>query len=480
MNETAMLLLVVFTPLAGSFFAPLLGLVSPLARNVYSLAIVIVSLIFSLMLVPVVMAGKTITACLATPLGSHWFQADSLAVFMAIVSSLVGAVIIFYSFGYISHYKHQDEYYFMVTLFLGSMMGLVFSGNLLLLFVFWEITAIASWRLIGFFREEEQLANADKAFLVTVFGALVMLLGFFVIHQQAGSFDLPVIKAVLGGNPISNLAVGLILLGILSKSATLPLQTWLPDAGVAPSPVTALLHAAVLVKIGVYVFARLFVATIPIAQFWHVVVPGLAGASAIISAGAAMVETNMKRIIAYSTISQIGFIFLGLSIGNGIGVAGGLLYILMHGIAKGGLFLCAGIVEQKMHTRDITRLGGLMGEMPVTAASFLLCAFSVMGIPPFGGFFSKYQVFAGAAEGGNVWIILTFMVGAFMTLIYLFRLFNAVFLGEAKTLPQKEGSPAMVFSVAFLALLSLAGGIFVAFPSGLVRRAVEQMMGMMM
>jgi formate hydrogenlyase subunit 3/multisubunit Na+/H+ antiporter MnhD subunit len=161
-------------------------------------------------------------------------------------------------------------------------------------------------------------------------------------------------------------------------------------------------------------------------------------------------------------------------------VAGGLLYILMHGIAKGGLFLCAGIVEQKMHTRDITRLGGLMGEMPVTAASFLLCAFSVMGIPPFGGFFSKYQVFAGAAEGGNVWIILTFMVGAFMTLIYLFRLFNAVFLGEAKTLPQKEGSPAMVFSVAFLALLSLAGGIFVAFPSGLVRRAVEQMMGMMM
>jgi NADH:ubiquinone oxidoreductase subunit 5 (subunit L)/multisubunit Na+/H+ antiporter MnhA subunit len=480
MNETAMLLLVVFTPLAGSFFAPLLGLVSPLARNVYSLAIVIVSLIFSLMLVPVVMAGKTITACLATPLGSHWFQADSLAVFMAIVSSLVGAVIIFYSFGYISHYRHQDEYYFMVTLFLGSMMGLVFSGNLLLLFVFWEITAIASWRLIGFFREEEQLANADKAFLVTVFGALVMLLGFFVIHQQAGSFDLPVIKAVLGGNPISNLAVGLILLGILSKSATLPLQTWLPDAGVAPSPVTALLHAAVLVKIGVYVFARLFVATIPIAQFWHVVVPGLAGASAIISAGAAMVETNMKRIIAYSTISQIGFIFLGLSIGNGIGVAGGLLYILMHGIAKGGLFLCAGIVEQKMHTRDITRLGGLMGEMPVTAASFLLCAFSVMGIPPFGGFFSKYQVFAGAAEGGNVWIILTFMVGAFMTLIYLFRLFNAVFLGEAKTLPQKEGSPAMVFSVAFLALLSLAGGIFVAFPSGLVRRAVEQMMGMMM
>ncbi len=181
----------------------------------------------------------------------------------------------------------------------------------------------------------------------------------------------------------------MILFGILSKSATLPFHTWLPDAGVAPSPVTALLHAAVLVKIGMYVYARLFIATFTVAEIWHTVIPIIAGASALVSAGAALIDTDIKRIIAFSTSKPDRIYSLGLSTGSQIGVAGGLLYILMHGIAKGGLFLCAGIVEQNTKLKDITKLGGLIQTMPVTAVSFLLCAFSVMGIPPFGGFFCK-------------------------------------------------------------------------------------------
>jgi len=150
----------------------------------------------------------------------------------------------------------------------------------------------------------------------------------------------------------------------------------------------------------------------------------------------------------------------------------------MHSIAKGGLFLCAGVIEQKLHVKDITRLGGLIRTMPVTAVSFLLCAFSVMGIPPFGGFFSKYMVIAGAIESGNYLITATFVLGAFLTIIYLFRLFAMIFLGEAKTAPVAEGAPVMVGSVAFLAVLSVAGGIFISYPSVFVQSAVHQIAGM--
>ncbi|MFA5500110.1 MAG: proton-conducting transporter membrane subunit, partial [Candidatus Omnitrophota bacterium] len=341
--EQYILLAIIFVPVLGSLLLPFIGSVSPRARNGVSLVLVLVSLIGSCLLIPHVISGSKITIFKALPLGFNFtLTADMLAIFMAIVSSLVGAIIVLYSFGYISHYKNQNEYYLMVLLFLGAMMGIVFSANLILLYLFWEITALASWRLIGFFREPKHVLRADKAFLVTVFGSLVMLIGFIMIFQQTGSFDLAVIKDALQDNPVPDMVVLLILFGILSKSATLPFHTWLPDAGVAPSPVTALLHAAVLVKIGVYVFARLFIATFTVSQMWHVIVPWIAAASALVSAGAALVETDMKRIIAYSTVSQIGFILLGLSIGSVIGAAGGILYILMHGLAKGGLFLRAG------------------------------------------------------------------------------------------------------------------------------------------
>jgi NADH:ubiquinone oxidoreductase subunit 5 (subunit L)/multisubunit Na+/H+ antiporter MnhA subunit len=303
-----------------------------------------------------------------------------------------------------------------------------------------------------------------------------------MIYDQTGSFDLGKIQTALAGTAVSNVAVLLILCGILSKSATVPLHTWLPDAGVAPSPVTALLHAAVLVKIGVYVYARLFLVTFPVSEIWHTVVPAVAGASALVAGGAALIETDLKRIIAYSTVSQIGFIFLGLSIGNSIGVAGGLLFILMHGLAKAGLFLCAGIIEQNAGTRDITKLGGLISGMPVTAVAFLLCAFSVMGIPPLGGFFSKYLVISGAIHSGQTAIAVIFLAAAVLTIVYLFRVFSMIFLGEpgaSLATNIREGSRIMLVSVGILAVLSLAAGIFFQFPSAFAQAIVQQMTGVL-
>ena len=471
-----MLLSAIFVPLIIAFILPLVGKVSLRLRNLLALGAILVSLWSSLAMVPIVASGKVITLSMQfTPGFSLTFAADGLAVFMAIVSSLISAIIICYSFSYISHYQYQNEYYSMAVLFLGAMMGLVFSSNLILLYIFWEITAITSWRLIGFFREKAYVLKADKAFLVTVFGALAMLIGFIGIYQLTGSFELSAIKEALKANPVSDIIVLLILVGIFSKSATLPFHTWLPDAGVAPSPVTALLHAAVLVKIGVYVFARLFLATFALPLNWHVIVAVMAGISAIVSGGAALRETDLKRLIAYSTISQIGFIFLGFAIGNNLAVSGALLFILMHGLAKAGLFLCAGIIEQNTKTKDITKLGGLISTMPITAISFLACAFSVMGVPPFGGFFSKYMVFSGAIKNGQLMVTALFLVAAFLTILYLFRVFNMVFMGEKKGPEVREASPTMVASVAILGILSLACGIFIYLPSNFTQSVVQQM-----
>ena len=460
----ATLLVCILTPLAGACVLPLIGKRAPRVRNLFALLFVLAAFVCAASLLPAVLGGEKPLVRLALPLGlSLGFQADALSVFMAMTSSLVACVILVYSFGYIKDYPNQNEYYFMAVLFLGAMMGLVFSTSLILIFVFWEISAIACWRLIGFYREELTIARANKAYLVTVLGALIMLVGFFGIWGQTGTFELTAMQ----GAHVPSWCVALILFGILSKSATFPLHSWLPDAGVAPSPVTSLLHAAVLVKIGVYAYARLFAVTFAIDPVFTKIVPIIAAVSALISAGCAMVETDLKRIIAYSTISQIAFILLGVSIGNETGLVGGMLYILAHSVAKGGLFLCAGIVEHNLHTKDINRMGGLYKRFPLTTIAFALCSLSVMGVPPFSGYFAKFLVVQGAVAADQPWIAGVFILGAFMTVFYLSRVFFKVFLGPETNPHAQEKTRGMVGSVVFLGVLALLLGVFISLPAGL-------------
>jgi NADH:ubiquinone oxidoreductase subunit 5 (subunit L)/multisubunit Na+/H+ antiporter MnhA subunit len=472
MDLTTTLKTAVALPIIGALLIPLANRISVKARNIYSVALGLATFAATASMLPHMLAGETAAFSLSFPLGFDFvLNADLLSVFMAAISSFVSAIILIYSLDYISHYDDQTEYYAMVVLFLGSMMGLVFSANLLWMYVFWEITGFASWRLVGFFRSDRDVAKANKTILVTVFGALCMLVGILMVYFDSGTMDLRLLR----GEHISMAAAILILVGILAKSATLPFSTWLPDAGVAPSTVTALLHAAVLVKIGVYAYARIFGVTfLPDPAFSQGVLI-LAGASALVAAGAALIDKDIKRIIAYSTVSQLGFIFLGLASGNKAAFAGALLYILMHSVAKGGLFLCAGIVEQNTHNKDITRMGGLITTMPLTALAFALCSLSVMGIPPFGGFFSKFLVFKGAAQNGSLLVLAMFLIGAVMTLLYLVRLFYLVFLGEDKETNPREGSAVMVASVLALALIGLALGALIYYPASYVDTLTTQL-----
>ena len=406
------------------------------------------------------------------PLRWMWVRINSswtCAAFMAITSCLVAAIIVIYSFGYIEHYAHQNEYYMLVTLFIGAMMGLVYATSLIEIYTFWEISSVCCWRLIGFYRDQDVVRKGEKAYLITVAGALVMLAGFVGIYAETGTFELTAMQGVR----LPDWTVVCILTGILSKSATFPLHSWLPDAGVAPSPVTSLLHAAVLVKIGVYVYARLFALTFDINPAFNLIVPIIAGVSALISAGAALRATDIKRVIAYSTVSQLGFILLGVSAGNAISLEGGLLYIMAHSIGKGGLFLCAGIIEHTLHTKDMNSMGGLIKTMPWTAAAFLLCALSIMGIPPFGGFFAKFLVIEGVMFAGHIGVGLVFIAGAVMTVLYLSRFFYKVFLGSVVGKSHAEGTRGMVICVMSLGVLSLLMGVLIHLPSALAALAVR-------
>jgi len=466
------LLFCVGTPLLGSFLLPAIGRRSEKARGFVSLALVLTALACAGVATAHLLGGSADAVRAELPLGlSLGLRGDALAVFMALTSCTVGAVIVIYSFGYMKEFGHLNEYYMMVTFFIGAMMGLVLSTNLIQIYIFWELSSLCCWRLIGFYRDDVSIARADKAFMVTVFGALVMLVGFMGVYGAAGTFDLDALRGVR----IPSWSAWLMLVGILSKSATFPLHNWLPDAGVAPSPVTSLLHAAVLVKIGVFVYARLFGLTFVTDHAFTQAVPVIAAVSALVSAGCAMVATDIKRVVAYSTISQLAFILLGLSCGSKTGFAGGMLYILAHSVAKGGLFLCCGIVEHNLHTKDITRMGGLAKTMPRTAAAFALCALSVMGIPPFSGFFAKYLVISGAVDAGRPVLAAVFVLGAVMTVMYLLRVFVKVFLGPVTHPEVREGTSGMVGSVLALAVLSLLLGFVMFLPSGLVTLAMEAM-----
>lgn len=395
---------------------------------------------------------------------------DALAAFMAFTSSLIATLIAVYSLGYIEHGDHEPEYYFIVTLFLGAMMGLVFSTNIIFLYTFWEISALACWRLIGYFREPDYIWKADKAFLVTFGGAVLMLLGFVLVYAQYGTFEI----ADLKGKTIGAVALVLILAGVLSKSASVPLHTWLPDAGVAPSTITSLLHAAILVKIGLYGFARLFCNGLSIPPQWHKWLLVAALASAFVSACAALQETNIKRLLAYSTVSQIGYTFLGLFAFTATGYVGALLYIMAHGLAKGGLFLCAGIIEHGTHTKDMTKMGGLFSKMPITGTAYLVCALSIAGIPPMAGFFSKYFVIQGMVAGGYHYLAVGAILTAVLTLLYMLRSFHTIFLGQPRGESHHEGAPVMVTVVAILAVMTVLVGFFLPMPFALAKVAAAQ------
>jgi len=474
MRGQGVLLAAIFVPIIGSFLLPCIGKRSPKMRNMMALALMLVSLVFSSTMVPAVSVNAPFQWKLALPWGFDLgFLADGLALFMAITTSFLGCVVVFYSWGYMDNCAGQDEYYMMVALFFGAILGLIYSTSLLYLYLFWEVAGLCCWRLFRLKQGKQFVLEADRAVLAVMIGALLLLWGFLQIYATSGTFSL----VDMSRYEVSGMTVSLILGGIFLKFAALPLSTCVPEEKESFFPVTALLHAAVFVQMGVYVFARIFLVNIGLPELWKGLLPGISIILTLLAGGAALASNNMKRAIAYAALSQMGFILMGLSCANGVAVTGALLYIGMLSLATAGLFLCTGIVEHSIHTNDLRKMGGLWRNLPMAATAFLLCAFSIMGVPPLGGFWANYMVIAGAANTGNLWLALIFIVASLLTVIYLCRLFAAVFMGPAHYVDNKEGTWEMVLAGLLLAGLSIAAGVFIQGPSDLIQVILDTMEG---
>ncbi len=398
---------------------------------------------------------------------------DRIAAVMCLVVTGVGTLIHVYSIGYMGHDKSFSRYFAYLNLFLFFMLFLVLGKNLLMLFVGWEGVGLASYLLIGFwFEDPEKTAAGVKAFIINRVGDTGFVLGMFLVYAYAGTLDFQSVNTYFTAQQPSVAmmnAIGLLLLlGACGKSAQIPLQVWLPDAMAGPTPVSALIHAATMVTAGVYMLARLN------GLFTHApdvmtTVAWVGALTAFIGATMGITQFNLKKVLAYSTISQIGFMFMACGLGA---FSVGLFHLYTHAFFKACLFLGAGAIIHALHgEEDMRKMGGLAKKMPFTFAVFLLATLALCGMPPFAGFFSKDEILwnAWTSPYGSTGIWLVGTVTSFLTAFYMFRAVFMTYFGLSNVADHlkkgiHEPPPSMSIVLAVLALGSVIAG-FVGLPN---------------
>jgi NADH-quinone oxidoreductase subunit L len=370
------------------------------------------------------------------------FYFDRLSAVMALIVTGVGSLIHVYSIGYMKDDKSYARYFAYLNLFLFFMLLLVLGRSLLVLFVGWEGVGLASYLLIGFWFEDPDKARAGKkAFITNRIGDAGFLLGMFVLYQALGTLDMDRINAAFttGAPAVSASLVGILLfIGASGKSAQIPLHVWLPDAMAGPTPVSALIHAATMVTAGVYLVARMSGIYLHAPEA-SALIAGIGAATAFFAATIAVVQTDIKKVLAYSTISQLGFMFVAAGVGA-YGVA--VFHLYTHAFFKACLFLGAGSVIHAMSgEQDIRKMGGLARRIPVTFATFAVATAAIAGIPPLAGFFSKDEIlwFAFASNrGGSALLFATVATTALLTSFYMFRLLWLTFFGSSRMTAEDE------------------------------------------
>ncbi|MEI7632685.1 MAG: NADH-quinone oxidoreductase subunit L [bacterium] len=366
---------------------------------------------------------------------------DNLTAMMLVVVSVVSFLVHLYSVGYMHGDPKYVRYYAGLQLFSAAMLGLVLSDNLLTLYISWEIMGFCSYLLIGHYFEKKSAADAClKAFMTTRVGDVLMFLGILIIFWRVGSLRYADIFAAVASGTLSGswqVWAGLLLFGgAIGKSAQFPLHVWLPDAMEGPTPVSALIHAATMVAAGVYLMARMYLLLTP-EVFLSMAYIG--GFTAIFAATIGVVMDDIKKVLAYSTISQLGYMMLGLGVGGFVltGYTAGVYHLTTHAFFKACLFLGSGSVIHALHTQSMSEMGGLRKKMPVTFVTFLIATLALTGMPPFSGYFTKDSIIASAIELGmrqpRHWALAGFAVlAAFFTAFYMFRLIFLTFFGQPR------------------------------------------------
>jgi NADH-quinone oxidoreductase subunit L len=395
---------------------------------------------------------------------------DPLSVFMMLVVAGVGFLIVAYSIGYMDGDDEERRYFAYMALFVFSMLLLVQSGDLVILLAGWGLVGLSSYLLIGFWHERPSaIAAAKKAFIMNALGDATFAIALFLLIQHTHTLDFALSFARAQGLSSNHGLVNLVALGLLggavAKSAQLPLHTWLPDAMEGPTPVSALIHAATMVTAGVYLIVRTH-ALFELAPVVQDLAAGLGAATVVFAGLIALVQVDIKRVIAYSTMSQIGYMFLGAGIGA---YANGMFHLMTHAFFKALLFMAAGIVIHSLAAeQDMRKMGGLRRYMPLTYIAFLVGSLALVGIPPFSGFFSKDSILAAALADGTYGAFLwaAGVIGALLTGLYTFRMLFMVFGGEPSAFVREHfhalrrdvAGMSMAMPVAVLAGLATIGG----------------------
>jgi NADH-quinone oxidoreductase subunit L len=388
-----------------------------------------------------------------------------------LVVSGVGFLILSYAVGYMHGDEEERRYHAYKALFVFSMLLLVQAGNLLLLLAGWGMVGLSSYLLINFWHFRRTAVEAGKkAFIMNAVGDATFALALFLLIKETGALDFATVferapETIEESSPVATLVALGLLGGAVAKSAQVPLHTWLPDAMEGPTPVSALIHAATMVTAGVYLIARTNV-LFELAPAVHDLAAILGAVTILVAGLIALVQVDIKRVIAYSTMSQIGYMFVAVGLGA---YGAGMFHLMTHAFFKALLFMAAGIVIHALaDEQDIRKMGGLARDLPFTQRTFLAGALALAAVPPFAGFFSKDGIFAAAANAGTLgWILwVCAAVGGFITAVYTFRLYFVVFHGERSAFAEEhfhkleyEGGLAMAWPVAVLAVLSVIGGV---------------------
>ncbi|MBI0578093.1 NADH-quinone oxidoreductase subunit L [Neobacillus cucumis] len=389
------------------------------------------------------------------------FEVNQLNALMLVIVSLVSCLVHTYSKGYMHGDERFHVFYAYLGLFTFAMLGLVISPNLLQTYIFWELVGVGSFLLIGFyFYKEEARAAAKKAFIMTRIGDVGLLIGMILLFWETKSFEYSEIFAAVQNGAVSQsmitLTAILIFIGAVGKSGQFPLHTWLPDAMEGPTPVSALIHAATMVAAGVYLVAALFPLFLA-SKTALLVIAVIGGITAIFAASIGLVQTDIKRVLAYSTVSQLGYMMLAL---GSAGYVAGVFHLMTHAFFKALLFLAAGSVIHAVHTQNIEEMGGLWKKLRLTGPLFLIGTLAISGVPLLSGFFSKDEILAAAWADGHYVLFLLALIAAFFTAFYMFRLFFMVFTGEARG-DQKhvhESPSNMTIPMIILGVLAIIGG----------------------
>ncbi|MEO9338250.1 hydrogen gas-evolving membrane-bound hydrogenase subunit E [Mesorhizobium sp. SB112] len=393
------------------------------------------------------------------------FRADGLSLLFALLISGIGTAVFLYASSYLRGVARLARFYIVLTLFMGSMLGAVLADDLMLLVVFWEMTSLTSFLLIGFSPEKaESRRSAQQGFLVTVAGGLAMLAGVILIGQVAGTYSIAGIIAqgeAIAAHASAPAIITLFAAGAFAKSAQIPLHSWLANAMVAPTPVSAFLHSATMVKLGVYLLARLS----PVFDghwLWTVLLVGFGGATMLVGALLALRETDLKRVLAYSTIVSLGTLVLMIGLPGELSAIAVVTFLIVHALYKACLFLVAGIIDHETGTRDSSALGGLMHSMPITAFAASLGALSMAGLPPFIGFAAKELLYETGLEASASWVVVSVALVANIVMVVVAGIVAIrCFTGDLGSTPRTPHDPdiAMTTGPILLALLGLGFGL---------------------